>query len=226
MFIHDGVLLRKAGREHAEEFNTTGTLVFLSFEAIKTYAIEWRPNDGFLISDTDTQEQDEWSFVDTIAKRSRTVSECLIFDTATNNISVRSSPNNSVGNENGTGLNNSSEKSRESKRNRNVRVLMSQLKCVEVLRNGQIVRLISQGEIGKVHSEFLFQHGNADSFIRAMSAYCLTKRNRSVYEVVLPGTDEDPDQEKLEKTFATLQIDDIKSGGQGWISNIVRRYGL
>lgn len=178
----------------------------------KKYAIEWRPTDGFLISSTDTQEQDEWSFVDTIAKRNRTTSECLIFDTASNNISVKNGENNGGG---------GPPKQPPVKRNRNIRVPMLNLKRVEVQKHGQVVRLITLGE--KVHSEFLFQHGNADNLVRCLcSSYLITRTNsdkmRTVYEVTADLAGET--QEKLRKTFAELEIDDIKSPS-GWISNMV-----
>lgn len=182
-----------------------GCLYILEFPQ-KKYAIEWRPNDGFLISSTDTQEQDEWSFVDTIAKRNRTTSECLIFDTATSNISVKNAP---------------APGDPKTKRNRNIRVSLMDLKRVEVHRNGQVVRLITKED--KVHSEFLFQHGNADSLIRCLrGAYLLSQvssdKMRTIYEVTAEEAGET--QEKLRKTFAELQIDDIKSPS-GWISNMV-----
>lgn len=206
-YNQDGVLLRKSSIDHRDEFNTTGCLYILEFP-LKKYAIEWRPNDGFLISSTDTQEQDEWSFVDTIAKRNRTTSECLIFDTTTSSISVKNSQ---------------PPPSSAAKRNRNIRIPLTELKRVEVQRNGQVVRLITTEE--KVHSEFLFQHGNADNLVRCLcSSYLLNRASsdkmRTIYEVTAEDAGET--QEKLRKTFAELEIDDIKSPS-GWISNMVQR---
>lgn len=230
IYNQDGVLLRKASLDHREEFNTTGCLYLIEFctpgssSNKRRYAIEWRPNDGFLISSTDTQEQDEWSFVDTIAKRNRTTSECLIFDTATNNISVRpsSTANGTVTEtkEEGAPKQQQQPTTTTTKRNRNIRVNLNDLKRVDVQRNGQEVRLIEKST-GKVHSEYWFQHGNADNLVRCLcSFYLLTRvaaeRMRTVYEVTADET-----QDKLRKTFAELEIDDIKSPSTGWISNMV-----
>lgn len=213
------MLLRKANLEHKDEFNTTGCLYILECPD-KRYEIEWRPNE-FLISSTDTQEQDEWSFVDTIAKRNRTTSECLIFDTATNNISLKSDTanNGSRTTSTGGGVTSPVATAAAPKRNRNIRVALTDLKLVEVQRNGQVVRLISKED--RVHSEFLFQHGNADNLIRTLRGYFLIVRAssdkmRTIYEV----TAEKDLQEKMQKTFAELEIGDIKSP-TGWISNMV-----
>lgn len=213
-YNQDGVLLRKASLEHRDEFNTTGCLYILEFQRSsgKRYAIEWRPNDGFLISAD--QEQDEWSFVDTIARRNRTTSECLIFDTA--------KPNGSSSSSIGGSNNNPTPPPPPAKRNRNIRVALTEVQRLEVQRNGQVVRLITTED--RVHSEFLFQHGNADNLVRCLcNAYLVTRANsdrmRTVYEVT--AADEvSATQEKLRKTFAELNIDDIKSP-TGWISNMV-----
>lgn len=215
------MLLRKASLEHKDEFNTTGCLYILECPD-KNYEIEWRPNDGFLISSTDTQEQDEWSFVDTIAKRNRTTSECLIFDTATNNISLKSETTNNGSRATSTGGVTSpvATAATAPKRNRNIRVALTDLKLVEVQRNGQVVRLITKED--RVHSEFLFQHGNADNLVRTLRGYFLIVRAssdkmRTIYEVNDKASET---QEKMQRTFAELEIGDIKTP-TGWISNMV-----
>lgn len=107
------------------------------------------------------------------------------------------------------------------KRNRNIRVDLTELKFVEVQRNGQVVRLISSSPSeGRVHSEYLFQHGNADNLVRFLCHLYLlsdvsTDRKMKVYEVTSET------QEKLRKTFAELEIEDIKDKGK-WISIVSR----
>lgn len=171
-----------------------------------TLCIEWKPNDHYLIADADTQ--DDWSFVDTITKRQRTASECNVFgnpatvQTRETNIAERpSTPQNNKPNI--------------------LRVQINDLKCIEVLKNGHIIRLISKSD-GKVHSEYLFQNGNADGFVRTLqTTHCLqrSRLNKNQFEIV---DNIEYDKEKLQKTFAELKIDDIKAGKGGWISNIVR----
>ncbi|GAB0089256.1 uncharacterized protein DMENIID0001_037730 [Sergentomyia squamirostris] len=204
---HDGVLLKKVNSSISIDVNATGSINLIHSLSTNELWIEWRPNDGFLISDTDTQEQDEWSFVDTIVRRSRTTSESLIFNTNTNNITVKDTP----------------AVPQSPPKQRNLRVRLKDLKALEVLRNGLIIKLIGRVD-GRLHSEYVFQHGNADNFVRSLSStHCLQRnhRNRNVFDVV-EDHQRPQDRDKLQKTFAELQIDDIKSGS-GWISNMMRR---
>uniref|UniRef100_A0A1B0CAR8 Putative gtpase-activating protein gyp7 n=1 Tax=Lutzomyia longipalpis TaxID=7200 RepID=A0A1B0CAR8_LUTLO len=203
---HDGVMVKKTNSNCSVESNTTGSIHLIHSLSTKELWIEWRPNDGFLISDTDTQEQDEWSFVDTIVRRNRTISESLIFNTNTNNISVKEPP-----------------QGQTPPKPRTIRVKLKDLKCVEVLKNGLVIKLIAKAD-GRLHSEFVFQHGNADNFVRSLSStHCLQRnhRNRNTYDIVEDHT-LPHDSDKLQKTFAELQIDDIKSGS-GWITDVMRR---
>lgn len=171
--------------------------------------IEWKPNDHYLIADADTQEQGDWSFVDTITKRQRTASECNVFGNPNANQSTET---------------NTSERQPTPQNNKPtiLRARISDLKLIEVLKNGHIIRLINKSD-GKVHSEYFFQNGNADGFVRTLqTTHCLqrSRHNKNQFEIV---DNIEYDKEKLQKTFAELKIDDIKSGkGGGWISNIVR----
>lgn len=76
---------------------------------------------------------------------------------------------------------------------------------------------------GKVHSEYFFQNGNADGFVRTLqTTHCLqrSRHNKNLFEIV---DNIEYDKEKLQKTFAELKIDDIKAGANGgWISGLVR----
>lgn len=183
--------------------------------------IEWKPND-FLIADADANEQGEWSFVDTIAKRQRTASECLVFNAHNESISHRNStvsptppPPTSI----------AVPAVPAATKSRVIRVVISELRHIEVLKNGHLVRLVNKAEAaGKVHSEYFFQHGNAEGFVRGLqTTHCLQRSHnkRDQYEIV---DNVEHDQEKLKKTFAELRIDDIKGGaaGSGWISSMVR----
>lgn len=183
---------------------TTGTLSLVHYLSNKL-CIEWKPCDHYLIADADTQEQGDWSFVDTITKRQRTASECNVFGAPAavqmNSAERQPTPQNSKPNI--------------------LRVRITDLKYIDVLKNGHIIRLINKSD-GKVHSEYFFQNGNADGFVRTLqTTHCLqrSRHNKNQFEIV---DNIEYDKEKLQKTFAELKIEDIKAGKSGWISNIVR----
>lgn len=183
---------------------TSGTLSLVHY-INNVLCIEWKQND-FLIADADTQEQDDWSVVDTIVRRHRTASESLAFNTSPVPAATNATDNN--------GLNNVSTR-------KVIRAKIADLKYIEVLKNGHIVRLVQKSD-GKIHSEYFFQHGNADGFVRTLqTTHCLhrSRTNRNVFEIV--DDDIAYDREKLQKTFAELKIEDIK-GNAGWISNMVK----
>lgn len=212
---HDGILLKSATVEFISELNTTGSLNLVKYENNNSsstlslssstsslslpsisqhqherYFIEWRQNDSILITDDDTQDQDEWSLVDTISRRQRTISESKIFNTK-----CESPP----------------------KIPRCLRVELNELKSIEVMSKGHNIRLLKRSD-GNIHSEYIFQHGNADIFVNALQQLRLLEKsnNKKVYEILKS------ESEKLQKTFAELQIDEIKESG-GWLSNIVWR---
>lgn len=104
---------------------------------------------------------------------------------------------------------------------RRIRIKIKELQHVEVLKNNHVLRLVKKSD-GKVHSEYFFQHGNAEGFVRGLqTTHCLQRSayRRDVYEIV---DNVEHDKEKLKKTFAELRIDDIKGSGNGWITNMVR----
>lgn len=114
--------------------------------------IEWKPNDHYLIADADAQEQGDWSLVDTIKKRQRTASECNVFGNtnaaqAKENVEQRQ-PN-----------------PQQNSKPNILRARIGELKYIDVLKNGHVIRLINKSD-GKVHSEYFFQNGNADGFVR------------------------------------------------------------
>lgn len=185
--------------------STTGTLSLVHYPS-NDYTVDWKPSDHFLITDADSQEQGEWSLVDKVSKRGRTPSECQIFNTNTSNNGdkddERQQQNSPLQNE-----------------PKLLRVKLKELKHIDVIRNGLAVRLVQTN--GKIHSEYLFQNGNADSFVRSLQSTRCLQRNRSnknQFEIV---QNIEYDKEKLQKTFAELKIEDIKGKG-GWLSNIVR----
>lgn len=72
LFVQDGVLLKQAPASHIQHVNSIGTLyISESVSSNQMRFIEWKPND--ITVDSDFQDQ-EWAVVNTIQKRSRTLS--------------------------------------------------------------------------------------------------------------------------------------------------------
>lgn len=79
-FVQEGVLLLHGPASHMEYMKLTGTLYITRYEKSENiYSgifIEWKPNDNLTI-DSDIQDQ-EWAVVNTVEKRTRTLSGSLI----------------------------------------------------------------------------------------------------------------------------------------------------
>lgn len=197
---------------------TTGSLSLVHYLS-NNLCIEWKPNDHYLIADADTQEQGDWSFVDTITvrKRQRTASECVAFGSPP---AAEKNQSKELKESNGTTI--ERQPTPQNNKSTILRARICDLKYIDVLRNGHVIRLTNKSD-GKVHSEYFFQNGNAEGFVRMLqTTHCLqrSRHNKNQFEIV---DNIEYDNEKLQKTFAELKIDDIKAGkGGGWISNIVR----
>uniref|UniRef100_A0A1A9VDR9 TBC1 domain family member 15 n=1 Tax=Glossina austeni TaxID=7395 RepID=A0A1A9VDR9_GLOAU len=196
---HDGVLLKKANAEHIADLNTSGSLSLVEYALPRHLYLEWRPNENILIAD-DSQDQGDWALVDTISRRSRSISECKLFNTPRMDMSSGSfrSP-------------------------RVIHTLLDELSLIEVKHRGQTVRFVRKAD-KSLHSEFFFQHGNADQFVRSMrQLHIIDARSGGVRGseeyVILPT-----DTQKLKKTFAELDIGEIKAssiGHESWLSHKV-----
>lgn len=134
--------------------NTSGSLSLVHYLSNNNLYIEWKPNDHYLIADADTQEQGDWSLVDTIKKRQRTASECNVFG---NTNSAQTKETNTVEQRPPIPQQNSKPNI--------LRARIGDLKYIDVLKNGHVIRLVNKSD-GKVHSEYFFQNGNADGFVR------------------------------------------------------------
>lgn len=72
LFSQDGVLLTGASANYIQYLNTTGTLSIVEYpNSNSTRFIEWKPND--ITIDSDIQDQ-EWAVVNTVERRTRTLS--------------------------------------------------------------------------------------------------------------------------------------------------------
>ncbi|KAK9731846.1 Rab-GTPase-TBC domain [Popillia japonica] len=80
IFVQEGVLLLSGPASHIEYMKLTGTLYITRYEKheneYSTIFIEWKPNENLTI-DSDIQDQ-EWAVVNTVEKRTRTLSGSLI----------------------------------------------------------------------------------------------------------------------------------------------------
>lgn len=194
---HDGVLLKKASAEHIVDLNTSGSLSLVEYGPPKRLYIEWKPNENILIAD-DSQDQGDWALVDTISKRKRTLSECKVFNTKP------------------------METSTGSLKSRSVRTNLEDLSVIEVKQRRQTIKFIRKQD-GTLHTEFFFQHGNADLFLSCLKKLHIidispSARYGEEYVILTNET------QKLKKTFAELDIGEIKSSSlanEGWLPNKV-----
>ncbi|XP_017856971.1 PREDICTED: TBC1 domain family member 15 [Drosophila arizonae] len=198
---HDGVLLKKANAEHIAELNTSGSLSLVEYsQPRRRLYLEWQPNDSIMIAD-DSQDQGDWALVDRISGRTRTTSECSAFNTKPAEIGSNGNAGNARG--------------------RIMRALLDDLAAVEVRHRGQTIRFMRKSDHG-VHCEFFFQHGNADLFVRSMRQQHFIESS----ETSRSGSEEyailNTENQKLKKTFAELDIGEIKASQlprESWLPN-------
>lgn len=198
---HDGVLLKKANAEHIADLNTSGSLSLVEYsQPRRRLYLEWQPNDSIMIAD-DSQDQGDWALVDRISGRTRTTSECSAFNTKPAEL----------------GSNGNAATARA----RIMRALLDDLAAVEVRHRGQTIRFMRKSD-NSVHCEFFFQHGNADLFVRSMRQQHFiesseTSRSGSEEYAILTT-----ENQKLKKTFAELDIGEIKASQlprESWLPN-------
>lgn len=162
--------------------NSSGSLSLMELQSTKRMFFEWRPNDSIVITDDDyhDDQDQEWSIVDKIQKRPRTTSECRIFK-----CEMPASPHTKP---------------------KCIRVDIEHLRSLELTSKGHCVRFKRKN--GELHSEYFFQHGNAEIFIKALQSFHIiegVQGNRSEYVII------NTEPQKLIKTFAMLELDDIKN---------------
>lgn len=72
LFSQDGVMLTSASANYIQYISNTGTLTIVEYpNSNQTRFIEWKPND--ITIDSDMQDQ-EWAVVNTVERRTRTLS--------------------------------------------------------------------------------------------------------------------------------------------------------
>ncbi|XP_067622806.1 TBC1 domain family member 15 [Eurosta solidaginis] len=194
MCTHDGVLLRKASVEHIADLNTSGALSVIDYDNPHRLFIEWKPNDNILIAD----DSQDWAVVDTIPRRSRTISECKAFN-------IKPTPETAA-----------------STKPRLIRTQLDELSSILVKHRGQVLCFIHKSEDG-IHSEFFFQHANADQFVKSMCDLHIIELSYARHDGCTEYTVLNIETQKLKRTFAELNIDDMKSvesnKQKGWMKN-------
>ena len=177
--------------------NTSGSLSLVEYGTSKRLFMEWRPNENILIAN-DSQDQGDWALVDTISQRNRTSSECKVFNTKP------------------------MESSTGSIKQRLIRTSVDDFSCIEVRQRRQNLKFIRKID-GSVHTEFFFQHGNAELFLgslKGLHVIDLAPNARGGEDYIICP----PETRKLKKTFAELDIGEIKTrplANEGWLPNRV-----
>ncbi|XP_018787252.1 PREDICTED: TBC1 domain family member 15 isoform X1 [Bactrocera latifrons] len=191
---HDGVLLRKGSVEHIADLNTSGSLSVISYDIPRRLYIEWRPNDSILVAD----DSQDWAVVDTIPRRSRTISECKAFN-------IKATPETIASN-----------------KPRLIRTLLDNLSSIIVKDRGQVICFIQKVD-NNVNSEFFFQHGNADQFLKSMCDQHIIEHSCSKLDGSAEYAVLNTETQQLKRTFAELNIEDLKNTelkkDKGWVKN-------
>lgn len=186
VYTQDGILLKKSSATHILQLNTSGNLSVTLYDG-DGYWIEWTPaNDGIVIAHSNTQ--DDWDLVDTISK-------------IPNDIEVFPSKETNQKNQNTIAA------------YRIIKVKISNLRSIEVLNSSHEIKLITKD--GRTHSQYFFQHGNAESLVKNLqSLLCLRqkRRNKYLYDIYEKN---DEEEKKLKRTFDELKIEEIKSANSG-----------
>lgn len=187
LYTQDGILLKKSSATHILQLNTSGNLSVTLHEG-NNYWIEWTPaNDGIVIAHSNTQ--DDWSLVDTISK-------------IPNDIEVFPSKETNDKNQNKIAA------------YKIIKVKISDLKSIEVLNSSHEIKLNTKD--GRTHSQYFFQHGNADSLVKNLqSMLCLRQKRRNKYLYEIYEKNHEEEDLKLKRTFDELKIEEIKSATSG-----------
>lgn len=185
MYTQDGILLKKSSASHILQLNTSGNLSVTLYEGHGNW-IEWTPaNEGIVIAHSNTQ--DDWSLVDTISK-------------IPNDEHVFRSKENVM----------PKDKNQNTTACRVIKVKISDLKSIEILNSSHEIKLITMD--GRTHSQYFFQHGNTDSFVKNLqSLHCLQQKRRNKYLYDIYEKNDDEEKLKIKRTFDELKIEEIKS---------------
>uniref|UniRef100_A0A182PME3 TBC1 domain family member 15 n=1 Tax=Anopheles epiroticus TaxID=199890 RepID=A0A182PME3_9DIPT len=196
-FIQNGVLLKKANASYISVLNAEGILTFGQCIKTKLHVFEWKP-ETCDITDSESLESG-WSLVDPISRQPspqqqpvQPASIACPTTTASATAATRASSE-----EPATGA--------PTKAKLSIRVFLRDLKGLETYKDE--LRFYSQDHT--VHSVYLFRQTSTSVLLQLLERFrCVRKstQRKNFYRCI-----DDPDQDKLQKSFTELNIADIRA---------------
>ncbi|XP_055547412.1 TBC1 domain family member 15 [Wyeomyia smithii] len=190
IYLQHGVTLKKASATYLSALNTEGVLCFGRFQKTSLYYFEWKQTETCEVLDTECQDSG-WSLVDTIESTS---SIPLPLENGNTSDIAKSD------------INSPEENHAQKNTKISIQVLFRDLKGIEFGRNE--LRLYNQDFT--VHSLYLFHHGSPHSFVDFLERKRFIRkstRRKQFYHCL----QEEPDNDKLQRSFSELNIEDIRS---------------
>lgn len=185
IFMQHGVTLKKASASYISALNTVGVLTFGRYRKDDLYYFEWKQVDVCEVLDTESQDSG-WSLVDTIE--------------STSSSPIRSEGDSAKPSEVNSVSGNETQKDPKI----SLTALFRDLKGVEIVKNE--LRFINLDL--SVHSLYLF-HASPHSFVDFLERKRFVRkssRRKQFYNCV-----EQTDNEKMQKSFSELNIEDIRN---------------
>lgn len=185
--MQHGVTLKKVSASYISALNTVGVLSFCKHQRNEVHFFEWQQSAMCEITDTESQDSG-WSLVDTIESTSSAPISAVDDESKPSN--SKSAPGN--------------DKPRKDTKI-SFRVPFRDLKGLEIVKN----ELRFYGQEYSIHSVYLFNHGSPQSFVDFLERKRFIKKSsrRKPFYHCLEQTDND----KLQKSFSELNIEDIRN---------------
>ncbi|XP_053677520.1 TBC1 domain family member 15 [Anopheles nili] len=193
-YIQNGVLLKKANATYISVLNAEGILTFGKCIKTSMHMLEWKP-ETCEITDSESLESG-WSLVDPIARQSSPQQPVLASTTTT------SLPSATIKERTGCEdlIHNCTIRPKLS-----IRVFLRDLKGLEAYKDE--LRFYNHDQT--VHSVYLFRQSSTSSLLQLLErSRCVRKcsNRKNFYRCI-----DDPDQDKLQKSFSELNIADIRA---------------
>uniref|UniRef100_A0A182NE53 TBC1 domain family member 15 n=1 Tax=Anopheles dirus TaxID=7168 RepID=A0A182NE53_9DIPT len=196
-FIQNGVLLKKANASYISALNAEGILTFGKCIKTNLHVFEWKP-ETCEITDSESLESG-WSLVDPISRQSSpqqpvqptTIVGASSISAASSHVERASSE------EPPTGV--------TTKVKLTIRVFLRDLKGLETYKD----ELRFYNHDHTVHSVYLFRQTSTSVLLQLLERFrCVRKstHRKNFYRCI-----DDPDQDKLQKSFSELNIADIRA---------------
>uniref|UniRef100_A0A182U2D0 TBC1 domain family member 15 n=1 Tax=Anopheles melas TaxID=34690 RepID=A0A182U2D0_9DIPT len=198
-FIQNGVLLKKANATYISVLNAEGILTFGQCIKTNLHVFEWKP-ETCDITDSESLESG-WSLVDPISRQpspQQPAQPASIACPASTVSGTGSSPNSRAASEEpATGA--------PTKAKLSIRVFLRDLKGLETHKD----ELRFYNHDHTVHSVYLFRQTSTSVLLQLLERFrCVRKstHRKNFYRCI-----DDPDQDKLQKSFSELNIADIRA---------------